>query len=244
MKTLTLFKALGPVDLKNVRRDSLLLWIPLLPVVMALALRLVVPAIQGVLLERLGFDLAPYYPLIMSGFIVAAPQLVGMIVGFLLLDERDDRMLAALLVTPVPLSDFLIYRISVPLLLGFVATFLSYPLVGLTPLGWGDLLVVALLAALVAPQVALFLATFAENKVAGFAMVKLLNTLMFFPVIAYFVPMPWQLLGGLIPVYWPAKILWLAAAGEPYLLYVPVGLAVNALAIALLLQRFKTVVHR
>jgi hypothetical protein len=44
-------------DLRNIARDPMLLYIPLIPVVMAVVFRLGVPVGSEILLERLGFDL-------------------------------------------------------------------------------------------------------------------------------------------------------------------------------------------
>jgi fluoroquinolone transport system permease protein len=46
----------------------------------------------------------------MSFLVVVMPALVGMVIGFLLLDQRDDQTLAALQVTPLTLNGYLIYR--------------------------------------------------------------------------------------------------------------------------------------
>lgn len=39
----------------------------------------------------------------------------GVVTGFLLLDERDDRTLTALQVTPLPLRAYIFYRVTVPI---------------------------------------------------------------------------------------------------------------------------------
>ena len=114
-----------------------------------------------------------------------APSIVGMIIGFLLLDERDDRMLAALMVTPMSLRSFLVCRINVPVVLGFIITVVGYLIGGLAPVSRFDLMVVALLASFNGPITALSLAYFAENKVTGFGLIKVLNTINMVPVAAF-----------------------------------------------------------
>lgn len=244
MKTLTILQTLGPVDLKNVRRDSLLIWISLLPLGMALIIRIGVPEVARLLHTQWGFDLTPYYPLIMSNFVLLASATVGMVIGFLLLDERDDHMLTALLVTPMPLDGYVLYRISMPMILGLIMTLIGYPIAGLTPISLIDLLAVAALGSITGPLTALFLASFAENKVAGFALAKLLNAVGMVPVAAFFVKSDWQLLAGIVPAYWPLKVFWLAAEGTRYWAYFVAGLVINLVALALLLKRFKMVIHR
>jgi fluoroquinolone transport system permease protein len=91
---------------------------------------------------------------------------------------------------------------------------------------------------------ALFLAAFAENKVAGLALVKFLNGLAVIPIGAYFIEPPWQWLSGVMPMYWPLKVFWLAVEGSAYGGYFAVGLGVNLLVLGLLLKRFNTILHR
>jgi fluoroquinolone transport system permease protein len=63
MNMIRIFNALGPLDLKNIRRDSLLAWILVLPILLALGFRFAVPPLTSWLNERFAFDLTPYYPL-------------------------------------------------------------------------------------------------------------------------------------------------------------------------------------
>jgi fluoroquinolone transport system permease protein len=240
----SLLRRLGPLDLRNVRRDPLLAWIAILPIFLALLYGAVVPWLRGVLLENFGFELTPYYPLIMSTFVTAAPGVVGMVIGFLLIDERDGGVLQAIAVTAVGPSDYLLYRLVVPVAAGFLMTVACYPLVGITPLPLLDLLAIAAVGSLVAAPTALFLASFAENKVAGFALVKISNTVNMVPIAAWFFDVPLQWIAGLIPGYWPMKMLWLAAAGEPYGGYAAGGVAVTVAVSWWLMQRFRRRIDR
>ena len=49
--------------------------------------------------------MVPYYTLVMSFVGVSATGIVGTVIGFVLLDQRDDQTLPALLVTPMSLGD-------------------------------------------------------------------------------------------------------------------------------------------
>ena len=53
-----------------------------------------------------------------------------------------------------------------------------------------------------------------------------------------------QLAFGLIPTYWPMKMIWLAAGHQPYGAYLVAGLIVNMAAVGLLLRRFDRIVYR
>jgi len=214
-------------------RDPLLGWVLLLPLGLAVLFRVLIPRAGGALLTATGFDLAPYYPLIMGGYLMTAPGIVGMVIGFLLLDERDARTLVALRVTPLSMRRYLAYRVTLPLLFGTASTLVGYPLIGITPLPLTSLLAIATVAGLSAPLLALVLATAAPNKVAGFAMVKVLNGVNLLPVVAFFLPLPLQYVAGVLPTYWPMRAFWSAAAGEEYAVYLGIGALVFAVALAL-----------
>ena len=244
MQTFAVYRSLGWLDFKNVKRDRLLAWMVAMPLMIAALYRFGLPPLADWLLEGYAFDLRRYYPLLMSVYVMTAPGMIGTVIGFLLLDERDDRMLTALLVTPMSTKGFLAYRITIPLVSGFIITIVGYRLIGLMPVSLSDLTPVSMLASFNAPITALALAGFAENKVTGFAFVKVLNAITMAPVIAFFVTSAWQFVAGLVPAYWPMKMLWLVASDEGYVLYGLGGLAVNALAVLLLLKRFHSVMHR
>jgi len=226
-------RSLVAADTHQVLRDPLLGWMLLLPLGLALLLRVLIPRIGAALLAAARFDVAAYHPLIMSGYLMSAAGMAGIVIGFVLLDERDERTLTALRVTPFTLRRYLAYRITLPLLLGTGATLAGYPLVGISPLPVADLLPIAVVAGLSAPSLALLLAAAAPNKVAGFAVVKVLNGVNLVPVAAYFVPLPLQLAAGVLPAYWPMRALWSATAGEEYTGYLAAGVIVGVLAIAL-----------
>ena len=85
-------------------------------------------------------------------------------------------------------------------------------------------MLIAIVAGFWAPILALVLAIAAPNKVAGFAIVKVMNSVNLLPVVAYFVPRPLQFIAGLFPTYWPMRALWSAAAGDSYGAYLLLGI--------------------
>jgi fluoroquinolone transport system permease protein len=238
------WRALARIDARNVGRDPLLRWIALYPLLLAVLLRWGLPALAERLALRYHWDLASYYPLLASFLVTLMPFLTGMVIGFLLLDQKDDQTLAALQVTPLTLDGYLLYRLTVPLLLSFAMTLLLVPLAGMRPVAPAPSVLIALTGAPLAPIVALFLASFARNKVQGFALMKGAGFLFLPPVIAYFVPGPWQPLFGLVPTYWPAKAWWLAAQGDAaWAVPLLAGTLYQALLLLALLRRFRRVMY-
>jgi len=242
----TVLRSLGPIDVRNVRRDSMTSWMILIPILTALVLRWGVPALNMRLLEQYDFDLTEYYPVLLSYFFIGlCPMVFGAVIGFLLLDEKDDRTLTALQVTPLPLNGYIIYRVTLPIILTFVLMFLIFPLANLTPFNTRVILLSAIAAAPMAPMLALSLASLAQNKVQGFALMKLIGIALFAPILAYFAPSGWELAFGIFPTYWPMKVYWMLYVGQANVwLYVLMAVVYQLLVTFTLARRFYKVLHQ
>jgi fluoroquinolone transport system permease protein len=66
-----------------------------------------------------------------------------------------------------------------------------------------------------------------------------LNGLNLLPIAAYFVPLPAQLVAGVLPTYWPMRALWSATAGDAYLHFVAAGAVAGIGAISVAARLFE-----
>ena len=247
MQTSTLIRSLGQNDVRLVRRDQFLVGMALYPILAGFFARFAIPALSGLLLRELSFDLTPYYLLVVTYFIVlGTPLLEGMVVGFLLLDERDENTLTALMVTPVSLRRYLAYRAAVPMLLTFVMSVVGLVITSnLVALAFPHMLMVAASGSIIAALYALVMGAYAENKVQGFGIAKVANAFMVLPVAAYFLPEPGQYLVGIFPPYWSAKLLWsIVEGGGSPLVFFAISVAIQAVGLVLVLRHFDRVVYR
>jgi fluoroquinolone transport system permease protein len=243
---MTILQSLGPIDARNIRRDELLRWIIFAPLAMALLIRWLFPALLTRISAIIPLDWPPYYePITAFMIILLTPYLAGLVIGFLLLDQRDDGTLKALQVTPLSLNGYLVYRLSMPMLLSVVMTLVAAPLSGVVQIGWWRLLLTAVCAAPFAPIFALLLASLAQNKVQGFAITKVAGIILLPPLIAYFIAAPWQIVLGIFPTYWPAMTLWSAQANDSaFWFYWGVGLVYQGVVLWLLTRRFNQIMQR
>ncbi len=241
MNAMRAFQVLGPVEMRSIWRDPMLRWMLLVPLAAALAARGLLPVLLARIEPWLPVTVTPHYDALMGyGMLLLAPALIGMVVGFLLLDQRDEQVLAALRVTPLPISHYLLYRLGAPLLLSIAITVPVFAIAGLDGPGTAGLLLSTLLAAPLAPLFALTLATLASNKVQGLALAKACGVLFIPPLVAYFAPAIWQPLLALAPTYWPAQVYWTLDAGKvgAAVAYAGGGIIVYSLLSAFLLRRF------
>jgi fluoroquinolone transport system permease protein len=222
-----------------VRRDSLLFFVLAIPWLMTLLLRLLLPDLTSLLRESSGFDLVPYYVLIASFLMIQFALMMGVLLGLIALDERDDNVLTALRVTPLSLRRYAGYRVVVSVLLSVLSMLVLLPLTGLlSQISILALLPVAMVAGLLAPVMGVFLVAFANNKLEGLALMKALGLFVLGPLAAYFLAEPWQWLVGIIPSYWVAKALWETGAGGMAWPYLLIGAVYSLLLTGWLVRRW------
>ena len=236
---------LARTDVRLVGRDRFLLGIGLYVVSVAIAMRFVIPGITGSLLDATGYDITQIYPLLGSYLSVfLGSQLGGIIFGFTLLEAREDRTIRALIVSPLPVRSYIGYRVLS-----------AYAMSIATILGMGFILDVALPAPLVMLAIAavgalmgaiwtIVYATYADNKVSAFALMKGLGGTGLIIIAAWFLDAPLEYLAGVFPPYWPSKAYWVAAEGGAWGPYLLAGLAAHLIPLAYFARRLETVARR
>lgn len=253
MQMTQLVRNIGRNDVKIIGRDSFLLMMFFYMLFMAVFLRFAVPALNTTLINKgvlpnntIDAPLSGAYPMLVAYFgIYLGAALVGMLFGFMLLDERDDNTIKAMLVTPVSMNQYLLYRVGVPAVMAFFSVIAVVLILDLVQVALWQLMLIAAAASLAAPIAALFFATAAQNKVQGFAMSKFAGVAGWTILGGWFMPEPYQWLLGVFPPFWVAKAYWMVAAGENLWWLVLIVSVITQLGlIVLLARRFNTVAYQ
>ncbi len=151
------------------------------------------------------------------------PFITGAMLGFNLLDHKDEHTLNTIRVTPLTMKGYILFKSTYAYLLSVFAAFFS--IFGVKHLSgdgyqigqvnlwemftWGDILAYALVASLFTPFFALFLAAIGKNKIEGFAYMKTSGIFVLLPVLVIIETMQdWkQYLLGVLPIFWPVKAM-------------------------------------
>ncbi|NOK60848.1 MAG: hypothetical protein GFH27_549289n169 [Chloroflexi bacterium AL-W] len=241
-------RQMGRNDVKLVRRDSFLIGMFAYSIAIAVTLRFALPWFANFFAEQdiLAFPLQEWYPMFIAyGVIFMGAVLAGMIFGFMLLDEKDDQTIKALLVMPMPLNYYMAYRVGVPAVVAFVMIVVEMLIVNLALPPLLPLLLIAAGAALTTPITALFFMTFAPNKVQGFALNKVIGVLGLIIIAAWFFEPPLQLIAGVFPPFWISKAYWMVFEGQSlWWGALTIGVVLQIVLIAVLLRLMKRVLYR
>jgi fluoroquinolone transport system permease protein len=237
----TALAAFGRNDIRGTYRDPLLVMIVVAPVIWTVGVIVLTPLFTEMLSERYDFDLVPYYPLVLTAFLLLTSIIIaGGLAAFLVLDEVDAGTLAALRVTPVPLSTFFAYRAGTVMVVTAIYVIVTMSFSGTLEPGLTPALIpIAVLAGLSAVVTLLLIVTVANNKIQGIAMVRALGMLIAgLPCLPWFIDSAWNLAFGVLPPYWAAKAFWVASDHGTWWPYLLAGVAYNVAVAWLLFRRF------
>lgn len=233
--------AFGRNDIRGAYRDPLLVMLILAPVIWTTAVAVLTPMVADLLAERYGFDLAPYYPLVLTAFLLLTSIIIaGALAAFLVLDEIDAGTLAALRVTPVPLSTFFAYRATTVMAVTTVYVIATLSFSGILEPGLIPALIpIGMVAGLSAVVTLLLIIALASNKIQGIAMVRALGMLIAgLPCLPWFIDSAWNLAFGVLPPYWAAKAFWVATDHGTWWPYLLGGVIYNLAVAWPLFRRF------
>ncbi len=166
-----------------------------------------------------GMSLLPYTDIILVVLTLVTPNIFGALLGFSILDDRDDHIFESVQVTPLSVAGFLAFRILVVMILSFVSTLFVMWFVEIGNLTWWEIFTVSFLSSLAAPATGLLINALATNKVEGFVAMKgVVGILIVFPVVGLFFVDSKELFFALAPGFWPAKVLSSLVRGQGVLL--------------------------
>lgn len=142
------------------------------------------------------------------------PLLFGAVIGFSILDDRDDQIMSSIRVTPLNLNTFMLSRLIVVYLFSFAACVFIMWFAPIGALAWNEILSIAFLASFSAPLGGLLINIFASNKIEGFAIMKLTGVAIFLPVISLIFTDARELFFAVVPAFWPGKMISALVRGE------------------------------
>lgn len=233
--------AFGRNDIRGTYRDPLLIMVVLAPVIWTTGVAVLTPRATEMLATTRGFDLVPYYPLVLTAFLLLTSIIIpGALAAFLVLDDVDAGTLTALRVTPVPLSGYFLYRATTVIVITTVYVIATLSLSGILEPGvLSALIPIGILSGLSGVVTLLLVIAFANNKIQGLAAVRALGMLIAgLPCLPWFIHSGWGYAFGVLPPFWAAKAFWVASAHGAWWPYIAIGAVYNLVVAWVLLRRF------
>jgi fluoroquinolone transport system permease protein len=222
---MNVFVKLVRYELKTLLRDPMNLFMMIYPFFILLLMGWVIPAI----LNRSGLstDSGEYaFSLILIFVVILAigGMISGILLGFSLLENKDDKTIQAIAVSPITVKGYTWFKSSYTFVIGFLGTLVmvgglalffsdAYSFTynetefGLNQIALIDLILFSFVSSLLTPTVGALIAAIAKNKIEGFALMKTAGILFIIPALILLDGFgDWkQYLLGIAPNFWPVK---------------------------------------
>ena len=194
-------------DVKTIYRDGIFIMAILAPLLFALLIRYLLPVLNEYTLQKFDYNLFIHEPFILSIALIMVPLMLGTLVGFILLEERDEDIFIYFAVTPLMKTGYLVYRLSISIIFTILLSGLVVLICDIHVLSFLEFGLITGMLALETPLFAILLASFATNKVEGLAVSKVMNAIIIIPFVSYFVTSAWKYIGAVLPPYWISLLI-------------------------------------
>lgn len=239
-RTRTAVAAFARADRRTLLGDGMLVLlvagVPLLALIVRLATG---PGVAWVR-ARHGIDVTPHLPAFWALVVVLhTPTMAGALCGLLFLEDRDAGLLPVIATTRASLRTLVGYRLGATAVGTAGAVLVALVLAGARhEAGAGGLVATAVVAAAASAVPAVLMATFARDRVAGMALMKVMGLPLYLPLAWWFVDGPAGWVFAVVPTGWAARAFWapstMAAAG-----FAAGGVALSVLLVAAMLSRLQ-----
>jgi fluoroquinolone transport system permease protein len=225
-------------ELRNITRDRMYAFFVFYEILLIALSLWLIPYLQdtsGDLAVQITFVVL----ILMSGIVF------GAITGFTLLDDQDDGVLFSLKVTPINVNIYIFLKLLMSYIFSVIATIILVIATGLLEmLPLIDIFFITLLSSFQGPFIALVMNAFSSNKVEGFVIMKLTGLTIIGPILALFLTDWTELLIGIFPGFWTARIMSISMLPIDFFLgpswiYFSLGLIINVISIYLIHRYFK-----
>lgn len=217
-------------------RDPIMLVLIPAPFLVGVTFHFFLPIVNQFLVQQFSIAINNYYALTDGLMLLLAPTLLTISSAFLLLEECDEGISGYYQITPSGRLHYLMARIGIPALWGFINSILLGIVFTLSSLTFLSLFAISFIASLFSCAVAMMIVAFATNRVEGLAISKLTGITMIGPLIPWFIFDSWRWFLGFLPTYWLGQLTREDLFGVSFL----AGVFTSFLWIALFTRKFLT----
>ncbi len=194
-------------DIKQIVRDPIMALLLVAPVLLISVFKILEVFLIPFLATNTGFDITPYNAYILSFVLLINSGMLGIVTGFMMLDERDGNIAQLLEITPLGRSGYLLNRLLFASLLSIIYCFLSFGVFNLVDVPLLAIIFISILASNYTGIIGLLIYSGADDKVKGLTFAKGLNSLVLFAFTDLF-SLTWlTILSWFFPPYWITLII-------------------------------------
>lgn len=194
-------------DYKQIFREKIMFLLFILPVILICLLKILLIITPIYIEEYLNIDVTDYHSYIISVIFLMIPSLIGTVTGFMMLDDKDGKIYELMSITPIGRNGYLYNRLSIPIIITFIYSFLIRLVIGIASISYGTTLLISILISIQTIIIGLIMFDIADDKVKGLTYAKGLNIIMIFGLADLLNNESVIYIAMLFPSYWITRLI-------------------------------------
>lgn len=216
MKTLI---ALSQSDFRSTFRDPVFRGILFAPVMVLAIIRWGYPLVASQYPA-----VVPYSIVILMWACLQTSVMFGFLYGFLILEEKEERLWEVIQVLPVSGVKLIFSRLLLGLIISVIINFCLIEFGNIIETDFIKSFLIAFIYSLTAPVIALAVGALSKNRIEGMAQMKIFNLLLIIPALMYFFPSDAFHLTAFIPSYWLFRVMEKATTSGSFIPFFAIAL--------------------
>ena len=189
-------------DAKQIMRDTIMTLMMFAPLLLTVVVKLMVIYLVPFIASKTGIDASQYYQYVLASTMIINASMMGIVIGFMMIDERDSSITQLMAVTPLGRSGYLINRLSLIVITTLFYNIFAHIILGIVQIPMLSVLHLVVLSAIYSAIVGLLLYLGAEDKVKGLTFAKGLNVMILF-IFSDLFSLKWlTAISWIFPTYW------------------------------------------
>jgi fluoroquinolone transport system permease protein len=221
-------------DLRQIMRDPIMAVLMVAPLFLIIAFKLMVLYLIPFIHTLFEFNILPYLDYVFVFVVMMCGAMLGIVTGFMMMDDRDGKIAELMSVTPLGRGGYLVNRLLFAAILSVFYSILSYYVLYVVELPFITILFVSLLSSNYSIIIGLLIFTFADDKVKGLTYAKAINSLSLFAFTNLFALKWLTVLSWFFPPYWITTVV---QSPQTFLIY-GLALLVNLGWLFLLIRHY------
>ncbi len=221
-------------DLKQVFRDPIMSVLLFAPLLIIAIFKLLIVFLFPFIATKFNFDLSLYYQYLMAGILILISGMLGIVIGFMMLDDKDGNIAELMAVTPLGRSGYLVNRLSFSSILCFFYSIIAIYVLNVIDIPFYTILLLSILSGVYSIIIGLLIFSGADDKVKGLTFAKGLNMLGIFAFSDLFALNWFSILSLIFPTYWITRIIESPHSISVYLL----GISIHVIWLSYLIYRY------
>jgi len=194
-------------ECKQIVREPIVMMLFLSPLLIAVVFRVLMDFLLPVIFQYFNHSFLPYKPYGLAFALIFCPMMLGVVMGFLMMEDKDAKVIELMSITPLAKRGYIQNRMAFTCLATFIHAVFSYLIIGQYILPFSSFLGLTAILCLMALVVGFVFFSLADDKVKALTYAKGLNLIVIFAFSDLLKGDFIKIAAWFFPTYWVAKII-------------------------------------